>query len=311
MNFSTKILILSAAGLFTIAGAIWGLNYVRKNYIEKNQFSGSTKQEAMDSLDTIKTLFENKDSLNILLLGISGETYTSGDLTDSIIFASLNFKNNKIDLVSIPRDLWVKSEQGNFQKINELYRVSGGTEKPNAVSAEQIKLKTQEILGQNIQHIAVINLDGIKSMVDLIGGVDTDEGHLNGEQALFYIRDRSRPGSDFDRMKRQQKLIMAIIDTITKQQDTLLANQETVMSLFNLLDENLDMDISFIEIFTLSSKFKNVDTENIGLHTITTNNLLQEEYRDINGQSIYILYPKVGEENYTEINNFVDEIINS
>ena len=148
-------------------------------------------------------------------------------------------------------------------------------------------------------------------MVDLIGGVDTDEGHLNGEQALFYIRDRSRPGSDFDRMKRQQKLIMAIIDTITKQQDTLLANQETVMSLFNLLDENLDMDISFIEIFTLSSKFKNVDTENIGLHTITTNNLLQEEYRDINGQSIYILYPKVGEENYTEINNFVDEIINS
>lgn len=311
MNFSTKILILSVAGLFTIAGAIWGLNYVRKNYIEKNQFSGSTKQEAMDSLDTIKTLFENKDSLNILLLGISGETYTSGDLTDSIIFASLNFKNNKIDLVSIPRDLWVKSEQGNFQKINELYRVSGGTEKPNAVSAEQIKLKTQEILGQNIQHIAVINLDGIKSMVDLIGGVDTDEGHLNGEQALFYIRDRSRPGSDFDRMKRQQKLIMAIIDTITKQQDTLLANQETVMSLFNLLDENLDMDISFIEIFTLSSKFKNVDTENIGLHTITTNNLLQEEYRDINGQSIYILYPKVGEENYTEINNFVDEIINS
>ncbi|OGZ62852.1 MAG: hypothetical protein A3H51_00905 [Candidatus Spechtbacteria bacterium RIFCSPLOWO2_02_FULL_38_8] len=311
MNFSTKILILSAAGLFTIAGAIWGLNYVKKNYIEKNQFSGSTKQEAMDSLDTIKTLFENKDSLNILLLGISGETYTSGDLTDSIIFASLNFKNNKIDLVSIPRDLWVKSEQGNFQKINELYRVSGGTEKPNAVSAEQIKLKTQEILGQNIQHIAVINLDGIKSMVDLIGGVDTDEGHLNGEQALFYIRDRSRPGSDFDRMKRQQKLIMAIIDTITKQQDTLLANQETVMSLFNLLDENLDMDISFIEIFTLSSKFKNVDTENIGLHTITTNNLLQEEYRDINGQSIYILYPKVGEENYTEINNFVDEIINS
>src|SRR3989338_3078269 len=311
MNFSTKILILSVAGLFTIAGAIWGLNYVRKNYIEKNQFSGSTKQEAMDSLDTIKTLFENKDSLNILLLGISGETYTSGDLTDSIIFASLNFKNNKIDLVSIPRDLWVKSEQGNFQKINELYRVSGGTEKPNAVSAEQIKLKTQEILGQNIQHIAVINLDGIKSMVDLIGGVDTDEGHLNGEQALFYIRDRSRPGSDFDRMKRQQKLIMAIIDTITKQQDTLLANQETVMSLFNLLDENLDMDISFIEIFTLSSKFKNVDTGNIGLHTITTNNLLQEEYRDINGQSIYILYPKVGEENYTEINNFVDEIINS
>ena len=219
--------------------------------------------------------------------------------------------SNKIDLVSIPRDLWVKSEPGNFQKINELYRVSGGTEKPNAVSAEQIKLKTQEILGQNIQHIAVINLDGIKSMVDLIGGVDTDEGHLNGEQALFYISDRSRPGSDFDRMKRQQKLIMAIIDTITKQQDTLLANQETVMSLFNLLDENLDMDISFIEIFTLSSKFKNVDTENIGLHTITTNNLLQEEYRDINGQSIYILYPKVGEENYTEINNFVDEIINS
>src|SRR3990167_3116833 len=307
MNFSIKILILSITGLFVIAGAVWGLGYIKKNYIKQNQPSIDTKQEVSDSLDTIKSIFEEKDNLNVLLLGISGYGYISGDLTDSIIFANLNFKNNKINLISIPRDLWVKDKQGNFQKINELYGINGGTEKPNAGSAEQIKIKVEEIVNKKIQNIAVINLDGIEGMVDLIGGVDTDEGHMDGKGALTYVRDRSKPGSDFDRMKRQRKLISAVIDKIIKEQDNLLANQETALTLFNLLEENFSSDTNFLGIFTLANRLKNIN--DIGLYTITTDNLLQEEYRNINGQSIYILYPVAGEEDYTEIQNFINEVL--
>ena len=114
------------------------------------------------------------------------------------------------------------------------------------------------------------------------------------------------PNLSEERVFTSQKIV---IDKITKDQDSLLANQETALTLFNLLEENFSSDTNFLGIFTLANRLKNIN--DIGLYTITTDNLLQEEYRNINGQSIYILYPKVGEENYTEINNFVDEIINS
>jgi anionic cell wall polymer biosynthesis LytR-Cps2A-Psr (LCP) family protein len=47
------------------------------------------------------------EKLNILLTGIGGVGHDGSDLTDTIIFASVNKRTKSIAMVSIPRDLYV------------------------------------------------------------------------------------------------------------------------------------------------------------------------------------------------------------
>ena len=45
--------------------------------------------------------------VNILLLGIGGGAHDGPNLTDTIILASLDPKKNTVNLISIPRDLYI------------------------------------------------------------------------------------------------------------------------------------------------------------------------------------------------------------
>ena len=65
-------------------------------------------------------LKETDSRVNILLLGIGGGNHDGPNLTDTIIFASLDPKNNKVTLISIPRDLWFPALEGSNKKINGL-----------------------------------------------------------------------------------------------------------------------------------------------------------------------------------------------
>lgn len=309
MIFKIKLIASAIVALVTLGGIIFGLNYLTKTYIDGGRESNQNFQNTSFDLNLLKSGLQGSDTLNVLLLGVSGQNHISGDLTDTIMVANIGLESEKINLISIPRDLWV-SNNGEKQKINELYRQEGGTDKPKVEYAKKIKQKIAEITGLRIHYAAIIDLDGIKNIVDLIEGVNTEEGFKNGDEALVYIRDRSRPGSDFGRMKRQQKLIIDIVNKITENQQELLEDQNRISELLALVEENISTDMSILELFSLSGSFSALDVESIGLHTITTNNLLQEEYRDINGQSIYILYPRAGEEDYSEIKNFVEEILN-
>jgi len=67
-------------------------------------------------------LKQTSDSrINILLLGIGGGSHDGPNLTDTIILASLDQKNNKVTLVSIPRDLWFPDLEATNKKINGVY----------------------------------------------------------------------------------------------------------------------------------------------------------------------------------------------
>ena len=296
MSNQIKIITVTITAVIAMVGIFFGINYISKTYIRVGNQGVTESKDVLFGLNLLKSGLQGdiEGGINVLLLGVSGQNYISGDLTDTIILANVGLTND-----------------GSNKKINELYKLSGGTKKPTVEYIGQIKQKVTEITGQEIQYTAVIDLDGIKNIVDFIGGVKTEEGFKNGEQALFYIRDRSRAGSDLDRMKRQQKLIVAIINKVLEQQDTLLKDQDNALKLFELLETNISTNVSILEIFTLFNALKDTDiAQNINLHTITTNNLLKEEYRNINNQDIYILYPRAGEEDYSEIRDLINEIVN-
>lgn len=105
--------------------------------------------------------------INILLLGIGGGSHQGPNLTDSVIFASIDPKTHKITLVSIPRDLWVP-ELG--AKINTAYAF--GEEKEKGGGLTLIKAVVSSILAQPVNYAIRLDFNGFVTAVDLIGGID-------------------------------------------------------------------------------------------------------------------------------------------
>jgi LCP family protein required for cell wall assembly len=107
--------------------------------------------------------------INILILGVGGGSHEGPDLTDTIIFASLDPKNKKVLLVSIPRDLWVPELNA---KINSAYTY--GEEKQKGSGLLFTKAIVGKIVGQDIDYAIKIDFNGFVKAVDMVGGLDID-----------------------------------------------------------------------------------------------------------------------------------------
>lgn len=116
------------------------------------------------NIDLKKT---NSQTINFLLLGIGGGKHEGPNLSDTIIFASLNIKESKITLVSLPRDTWSFDIDG---KINTAY--AKGELKKRGGGLVLAKSVVSKITGQNIDYGAVIDFSGFVKAIDLVGGLD-------------------------------------------------------------------------------------------------------------------------------------------
>jgi LCP family protein required for cell wall assembly len=179
--------------------------------------------------------------INILLMGVDSSSIRSHALTDTLIVASIDPVSGKIAMLSFPRDiarfpLW---SGGTYTgKINSL--MSYAAAHPQQFPDGSIKTLVKELgylAGVRIDYYATVNLDGFRSVVDEVGGVDinnpraindpayggwTDKRpigfylsagvhHLDGQTALAYVRSRKGTGdNDFTRARRQQQLLVAL-----------------------------------------------------------------------------------------------------
>jgi len=187
--------------------------------------------------------WDGKSRVNILLMGLDYRDWQAGDTprTDTMILLTLDPSTATAGMLSIPRDLWVQVENfgsdNGYNKINtayyygELYHLPGG--------GPALAMQTVEnLLGVPIDYYVQLDFDAFVKIIDDIGGVivtpsaDTKVEpignpnaqqvlkagtpyRLDGELALSYARDRySTSGSDFDRSKRQQDVIMAVKNRI-------------------------------------------------------------------------------------------------
>lgn len=98
----------------------------------------------------------------MLLLGIGGDKHQGPNLTDTIIFASIDANKNKVVLISIPRDLWLPDLKG---RINIAYAKGG---------ISMAKSYISKIVGQPIDYVLRIDFDGFEKVIDLLGGVDVN-----------------------------------------------------------------------------------------------------------------------------------------
>ena len=261
---------------------------------------------------------EEKNQINFLFLGIGGEEHISGNyLTDTIILAIFVPQNKRAAVISIPRDLLVRSRKsGYFTKINALY--------PMGIAFT--KEKIEEITGLTLDYYAVLDLNGVEKIVDTIGGIyvrrdedlvdklfpngnygyetyEVNEGwrYLNGEEAVKYIRTRHTAGGDFDRMKRQQEVARAI----KKKAEGLksFAGLPKLLSLYKALKEHLATDLEIGAISRLFKLSEGIKEENTIFEQITAEagGLLIYDKIELGGAPASVLKPRAGLENYSEI----------
>jgi LCP family protein required for cell wall assembly len=115
-------------------------------------------------------LKETKEKrVNLLLLGVGGGTHDGPDLTDTIIFASIDPETKKVILVSLPRDLWAPDVNA---KINSVYTFADEKEKGKGL--ETTKAYISKLLGQQIDYAVKIDFSGFEKAVDMAGGLDID-----------------------------------------------------------------------------------------------------------------------------------------
>jgi LCP family protein required for cell wall assembly len=173
--------------------------------------------------------------VNILLVGLDQrwEVQHRSFRTDTIMIASLDPDTNEALLFSIPRDLYVEVPGHGKRRINTAH-VLGETENYPGGGPALLMDTIQQDFGIPLHGYVMINFQGFRKTVDLLGGVDVyvdkeiwdnhypdDRGgeitihvpagqqHMDSETLLIYCR--TRHGSDdFDRMARQQKALVAL-----------------------------------------------------------------------------------------------------
>lgn len=107
--------------------------------------------------------------VNLLLLGVGGGNHEGPNLTDTIIFASLDPQTTRVTLVSIPRDVWIPDLDA---KINSAY--VHGDEKQAGSGLLMSKTVVSNVVGQQIDYAVKIDFSGFEKAVDAMGGLDID-----------------------------------------------------------------------------------------------------------------------------------------
>lgn len=161
---------------------------------------------------------QNSDALYTLIIG-SDSRNGEAARSDVIMLARVDASSGVVTFVSIPRDTMIYGESGGVEKINAAY---------NYGPASTV-LVVSEFAGVPISHYVEVDFNGLKEVVDALGGVTVDipeditagnggmsfsagEQRLNGEEALAYARERYNvSGGDFGRAQAQRQILEAIV----------------------------------------------------------------------------------------------------
>lgn len=150
--------------------------------------------------------------------------------SDTMILAFVNQEKGSIQLLSLPRDTWVEIPGHGWNKINAAYAF-GRTPLARKV--------VEDLIGMRIDYTVTVNMSGFQKIVDAVGGVDItiDEAmdyddpyddpplhihlkkgpqHLNGLDALHYVRFRHDDKNDWGRMQRQRNFLEALVKAAEK-----------------------------------------------------------------------------------------------
>ena len=275
------IALVAGAG---VAWGVWSFNRVKRVDV---QLAKAGDEEPRNYLvigsDSRANVNKNEPGSGVML----GSGAPEGRRADSIAVVRIDPKKERVDMLSIPRDLWLPiSPSGKTQRINTAY----------AKSAQNVIDTIQKNLNVPINDYVEVDFQGFQDLITAIGGVpmyfdhpvrDKNSGlqivkkgcaRLDGFQGLAFARSRhlewsngskwvSDPTGDIGRITRQQVLARA---ALTKVRGMGLGNITRLKGLLDAGLDNVKLDstLGFSDILGLAQKFTNFDPNRLQTYAL-------------------------------------------
>ncbi|MCG2761868.1 MAG: LCP family protein [Candidatus Atribacteria bacterium] len=211
--------------------------------------------------------------VNILIVGC--DEIENHGRADTIVFLSISPKTKDALILSIPRDTRVEIPGRGMDKINHAYAFGGESLISETVSS---------FLDVPIHFYAVVDFNGFVYIIDELGGVEIDvekemyyvdkaggveinlhpgKQILDGEKALQYIRFRYDKLGDLGRIKRQQKLALAVIKKMISFDSIIKIPQ-----ISEGMKEYIETNIEARDTVALANLFRGVNQEKFRVETV-------------------------------------------
>ncbi|MGC9040449.1 MAG: transcriptional regulator [Roseiflexus castenholzii] len=236
---------------------------------------------------------ENDDPVNILLLGADARVGEEISRTDAIILLHINPRTGRVSMLSFPRDLMVDTPGFGRRKINSVYLL-GETRLGKGYGAALLKQTVSDLVGVPVHHFALINFEGFRRVIDLVGGISLDvpkviddprypvdafpgdvrtmqvrfepgRQWMDGERALIYARTR-HADSDFGRNQRQQQVLLALVERVRER--GLISQINKIDDYTSALRDYVRTDVPRSEMIRLARAASRMDLDNIQRYAI-------------------------------------------
>jgi LCP family protein required for cell wall assembly len=225
--------------LFVVLWTVLGYLSVRRGVQDANARLPKSVAAALTPQDGLLL----SQPTQILLLGTDGDRSlrrAGFRRSDTIMLMRTDPDRKRIAYLSIPRDLRVSVPGVGERKINSAFQIGGPA----------LALRTvQQLTGLEINHVAIVDFDDFKGVIDALGGITVDvprkivsnnfdcpfdarrcqtwegwrfgkgEQEMDGRRALIYSRIRQNrldpSDNDLTRNARQQQVLDGIANEVT------------------------------------------------------------------------------------------------
>ena len=235
-----SLLIAAAVGLF--GGLLLSIPLSRS-------LIPSTELPKLVSIDNPFEGWSSFNNENIVVLGMDA----GGGNTDTIFILSI--ENGDTSIIQIPRDSYIDSHSFGPMKANALHARGG----PDAVKTEFTRL-----MGRPINRHILVNLAGIRTISDLLGGLEVDVPKrlyyqdksqgllinlqpglqvLKGRELEGFLRWRHDGQGDLGRLDRQQLVLKSLFNKLIQPQNLI-----RLPALITAAGRNLETDLGPMEL---------------------------------------------------------------
>lgn len=229
---------------------------------------------------TVANQFPGVAAMNVMIVGRDYD-YNNQDQviktharSDMLMIGRLDFTNGTVRLLSIPRDTHARIPGHGTHKINTAHAIGGP-----ALAAQTITRN----FGIPVDHYIALDFQGFEKAIDLMQGVDLSvdrkmdyddnwghlhihllpgEQHLNGEQAMGFVRFR-HADSDLVRTKRQQALVAAI-----KRKMIAPSTLVELPAIINTINKHIDSDLTTDQKIALAQFIRSAPRQNVQMVTL-------------------------------------------
>ena len=235
----------------------------------ENETAEAAYETETDTPETETSLFGGR-IYNILLIGTDRRGSGWNGNSDTMILVTINQNVDTIFLTSFMRDLYAEIPGYGVQKLNAAYACGGASLLIDTLQAEY---------GVHVDNYMVGDFHSVADIIDMLGGVDMEVSeaeagvtndyirvmceswglapeeyyigsgyvHLNGIQAVGFMRDRFVGNNDYERTERQRNVLLSLFNSLD------LSNPVTDIKLVSAALLMMDHDISEVQLIKLAA----------------------------------------------------------